>query len=112
MIKININGIDWNIEFEDESDPDLGTEYIGRTVQWKQRIVVNKTVTPQIMREVLIHELTHATLASQGRYFQQQFTTEDVCEFVGFNADNIIEKADYIMGMFKKHEREGADRDE
>lgn len=112
MIKININGIDWNVEFEDESDPDLGTDYIGRTIQWKQRIVVNKTVAPQIMREVLIHELTHATLASQGRYFQQQFTTEDVCEFVGFNADSIIEEANCIMGMFKKHEKEGVSRDE
>lgn len=112
MIKININGIDWNVEFEDEYDPDLGTEYIGRTIQWKQRIVINKTISRQIMREVLIHELTHATLASQGRYFQNEFSVEDVCEFVGFNADSIIEKADCIMEMFKRYEKEGGGRNE
>ena len=111
-MEIKINGIDWLVEFVNEEDEDLGTDQVGRTLQWKQRIVVNKTTSRQIMREVLIHELTHATLASQGRYFQQQFTTEDVCEFVGFNADNIIEKADYIMEMFKRYERKGADRDE
>lgn len=100
MTLININGIDWTVEFVDETDPDLGNHtYIGRTTEWKQRIVVDKSISHQVKREVLIHELTHATLVSQGRYFQQNFTLEDMCEFVGFNADKIIEMADYVMNL-------------
>ena len=98
---IEINSIPWTVEFVDEEDEDLGTQYVGRTLQWKQRIVVQKKMSYQMIREVLIHELTHATLACQGRYFQNKFSVEDVCEFVGFNADMIIELAEKIMEDYR-----------
>lgn len=98
MTTVKINGINWTVEFVDETDPDLENHtYIGRTIQWKQRIVVDKNVSFQMKREVLIHELTHATLACQGRYYQNDFTVEDVCEFVGFNLDPILEMVNYII---------------
>lgn len=65
------------------------------------RIVVKKDLDPQMIKETLLHELTHAYLGMSGRYKQNRFTAEEVCEFVGWNLEPILETANAILKGWK-----------
>ena len=100
-MKIKLHDYIWNVELVDPSDPDLEGKFDGRTSYKKLRIVVVNDQAPDLIKETLIHELTHAYLGMQGRYNQKKLTIEEVCEFVGWNAESIITNADKILKEWK-----------
>ena len=101
-MKIKLHDYTWNVELVDPSDPDLENgKFDGRTSYKKLRIVVANDQASDLIKEVLIHELTHAYLGMQGRYNQRKLTTEDVCEFIGWNAESIVNNANKILKEWK-----------
>ena len=101
-MKIKIHDYEWKVELVDESDEDLENgKFDGRTSYRKLRIVVNKNQCPDLIKETLIHELTHAYLGMQGRFNQKKLTTEEVCEFIGWNAESILNNAYMILKEWK-----------
>ena len=53
--------------------------------------------TKQELELSLTHELTHALLAESGRIYKHQFNTEELCEFVAWNLEEIKRLKDKIL---------------
>ena len=100
-MKIKIHDYTWNVELVDISDPDLEGKYDGRTSYKKLRIAIDKAQAPDMIKETLLHELTHAYLGMQGRYNQRKLTIEEVCEFIGWNAQSMVDTANAILKEWK-----------
>ena len=96
---IVIYGKDWTVNFVPGIHEKLTKEkYDGLCYYNELAIYIsNDILKKELIRETLMHELTHAVLCSQGRFHQKRFDAEDMCEFVGWNADLIIELADDVM---------------
>ena len=60
-------------------------------------IYIRKELSLKAQEKVLIHELTHACLDTQGRLYQEQFNVEDLCEFVAYCSPQIIEIANDVI---------------
>lgn len=95
---VNINGYNWNVEFVDKDHEKLGGKNDGITIYNDMAIYVRDDLSPVMKKEVVIHELTHATLCVQGRWGQRKFDVEEVCEFMGFCANTIVELANWLVG--------------
>ena len=100
-MKIKIGRYEWKAELANSNDKDLEDKYDGRCCWSSMRIVVRKDLDAQMIKETLLHELTHAYLGMQGRYKQTKFTTEEVCEFIGWNIESILETANTILKGWK-----------
>ena len=101
-MKIKLHDYMWDVELVDPDDPDLENgKFDGRTSYKKLRIVVANDQAADIIKETLMHELTHAHLGMQGRYNQRKLTTEEVCEFIGWNAESIVNNANKILKEWK-----------
>lgn len=97
-ISIHIYNKTWTIEFLDKDSPELGREGAdGRTYYNELKIVIRNDLNPQILRSVLTHEITHAVLMCQGRWMQKKFDQEEVCEFMGFCAQEIVEATNEVL---------------
>ncbi len=95
-MKIKINDYVWNVEFVSKDDERMrGVD--GRTLYNDFLILIRDDLNKVATKEVLIHEITHATLGMQGRCYQKKFDLEEVCEFVGFNGKKIIDLAEKVM---------------
>lgn len=46
---------------------------------------------------ILTHELVHAFLGMGGRAYEENISTESVCEFIAWNIDEIIKSRDKIL---------------
>ena len=105
--KVMINDHEWTIKFvEKEEDSRLTSSMDGGTVFGTFEMLVLKELPPKTKKLVLMHELTHAYLCSQGRGCHKSLSAEDVCEFVAYCSNSIIEKADYIISEHLKEEAE------
>ena len=101
-MKIKIHDYNWTVELVDKTDEDLENgKFDGRTSYRRLRIVVDKDQAPDVIKETLLHELTHAYLGMQGRYNQKKLTVEEVCEFIGWNAESILNTAYKILKEWK-----------
>ena len=101
-MKIKIHDHTWNVELIDPSDPYLENGACdGRCNYKERRVVVNKDQHPEMIKETLLHELTHAYLGMQGRYRQDKLTKEEVCEFIGWNAQSMLDTANVILKEWK-----------
>lgn len=105
MINILINGYACQVAFVSKDDEDLGEGNWGRFIPEKMLIVVDESLNEAMTKEVLVHELTHATLCVQGRYNQATFTHEEVCEFVGWCGGDILQTANDVMAHIRKEKR-------
>lgn len=88
-------------EMKDESElqADEGVVLLGITNYLKQEIILRSGMSKALLYETLIHELTHAFLFSYGYSNVETFNHEQICEFVGCYAGDIIKTADkYIKG--------------
>lgn len=104
-MKALINGFEWDFHFVDKDNEELDGAW-GICLNYKQTILVSNYLSPQLMRECLIHEITHATLLTQGRGGAQKFSLEELCEFVGFNGTKILDVADKVIeDYFSKTKR-------
>lgn len=97
-MKININGILWNVIYTSDYDylkRSDGVITLGVTDVNLKSIYVYSKLNSYMRRKVLIHELTHAFIFSYGYYLpidQEEF----VCSFVENYGFDIIKSYDYI----------------
>lgn len=101
-MKVKINKFYFAIrEMKDESElqADKDIVLLGLTNYLKQEIILRSGMSKALLYETLIHELTHAFIFSYGYSNVEAFNHEQICEFVGVYADNIVQIANkYIKG--------------
>ena len=101
-IKVKIGGYEWTVKFVDKGFIN-GCD--GRTHCNEFVICIREDLQPVVMRETIVHEIVHALLTTQGRYYQKKFDLEEVCEFVGWQLPEIYGAA---TSVFKAMEAEQA----
>lgn len=84
---MKINNLEWQIKATTDFDENL----FGRTDYDTLTIYISVRTCQQTQCCSLIHELTHAYLHSYGFMFKDNFTREDICEFVSHNLHTIVE---------------------
>ena len=92
---ISIQNYKWKIEFV--SVLDLPKENDGITLYNERRILIRDDLDEVTTECVLRHEITHAILCVQGRWSQNSFTQEEVCEFIGFQTPTINELVKEVL---------------
>ena len=92
---INIYGFNWKVMFVDRSELQ-GSD--GRTLANDFIIKIANDMSPQAKRLTFLHELTHAILSCQGRWYQKKFTQEEICEFIAYTHGLIADVYDYYLG--------------
>ena len=101
-MKVKINKFCFVIrEMKDESELhiDGNALYLGLTDFLKQEIILRTGMSKALLYETLVHELTHAFIFAYGYSNNETFNHEQICEFVGCYANDIIQIADrYIKG--------------
>ena len=100
IISVKIFNHKWSVRF---IDPDKMREGdIGTCWSYKRAIDIDNTLTYEEAKTILLHELTHAFLASCGDLHQDQYKEEKVCDFVAWNADEMIAVRDNVLkAVFK-----------
>lgn len=96
-MKFKVYDYEWQIYFVPREDEHLKGCCDGITLYNDMVIYIRNDLNKVMAKEVLIHELTHATLCLQGRCYQKTFKLEEVCEFVGYNAEMILKTAEKIL---------------
>ena len=96
-IQISLFDFPWTVQFVPKNHEELNDGTDGRTLYNERIILVRGDLDPVVLKEVLIHELTHATLCAQGRVYQAKFGLEDLCEFMGYCGPGIIGIANQIF---------------
>ena len=94
-MKIKIHNFNWDVVFTDDL-PESDTVYLGLTEYVVQKISIRKTMSPELQRATIIHELCHAFLFCYG-LGRKSFSEEIVCDFFGTHADEIMKLTDKIM---------------
>ena len=59
-------------------------------------IYIKDSLCDESKRRVIIHELTHALLNSQGRLYNNNWDREDLCEMFAWNAELLVKLRDTI----------------
>jgi len=83
---MKINNLDWQIKTTTDFDENL----FGRTDYDTLTIYISEKVCKQTQEATLKHEITHAFLHSFGFMYKDNFTREDVCEFVSHNLETLL----------------------
>ena len=101
---INLNGHEYGVIFEEPDSDNLKTDEEDDTYNFgvchykTQLIYIANNLNDHMTKFTLIHEITHALICSIGMHaHRNDFDSEDVCEFVAANAENIIRHADGCM---------------
>lgn len=84
---MKINNLNWKVKYTDNFEENL----FGRTDYDQLTIYISKKVCNQTKNITLKHELVHAYLHSFGFMFKDNFTREDICEFVSHNLETLQE---------------------
>lgn len=95
---MRINGINWKVKFTDRVD-DLyldGYVRLGITDRNTNTIYLDKNLEGDMLKKVLLHELTHAWLFSYG-YDLEVGDEEFLCSFVDTHTEKIFDKADVLL---------------
>ena len=96
-MRVKINKLNFVIrEMKDESElqADENGTYLGLTNFLKQEIILRTGMSKALLYETLVHELTHAFIFSYGYSNNETFNHEQICEFVGHYAGDIVQIAD------------------
>lgn len=104
-IETDLNGQKWRVCVVDVHDPSLLLDgELRRGCTWLnlQKIYLSNELDERTAPRVIAHELTHATLyATQikdlGNSTVENFTEEDVCEFVALYGAQIADIAQDLM---------------
>lgn len=100
-MKIEINGKHWTIEERPTNDSFLYWEngrLTGSTHYFHKLIVIDETLLKESKETVLRHELTHAFLHETQIQQKDEYTEEELCDFVGIYGEQIQKIVD---GYFK-----------
>lgn len=97
QMHITINEILWEIKESEPNNSMLlvdGTRCRGTTHFFHQQIILDNTLKQDTKYNVLCHELAHAFLYVTQLKDKDEFTEEEICNFTGNYARQIIRIAD------------------
>lgn len=86
MAKVIICGQPWEVYMASSHDAVLivdGKDCMGTTWVVDHRIYINTSVNAMMAEHVVRHEVTHAVLYSSQITTPEQFSEENVCDFIG-----------------------------
>lgn len=90
----------WSITEVAGSDSSLlvdGKRCRGATHYFKREIYIDKDLTPEDKKQTLIHELSHATLYDTQIELKEEYSEENLCDFMAMYGAGIIRVAeDYL----------------
>ena len=101
MLRFKINDRKWKLKLVKDTDKNLQKTddemaVCGITHFSKATIYINQEIDRHVMRDTIIHELTHAFLFVYGFGQVENFTEEMVCDIMGAYATDIVALADNI----------------
>lgn len=103
---MRVNNIDWRVIFTGNPD-DLELNHtirLGITDRKTQTVYLYDGLRGNLLKKVLLHELTHVWLFSYG-YDLGVEVEEMICEFVDTYAENILEMAQTLINTgFEENE--------
>jgi len=95
-----INKRNWNVKLVAEDSKYLcveeGEEVCGITSFAKATIYLNKEIDKDVMKDTIVHELTHAYLFTYGFNQFENFNEENVCDVFGAFCLDLSENAKKI----------------
>ena len=94
MISIKVKNLIFKIELVDDFE---GVGQFGMCIYKTQTIKLLKTLSKEQLKATLIHELVHATMYVNGLCENETFNREQLCEFVAWHSEKIIDMANRIM---------------
>lgn len=92
-MKCTINGFEWEILEVSATDCNLnvGGASFGTTLIHYQKIYLDKDLAPLLKRKVLRHELSHAFLYCYLLDRKEEYSEEEVAEFVALYSPQILD---------------------
>lgn len=103
-MEIKINGRKWQVLLVDEENKALCNDdesiTCGITHFQRNKIYINETIEETLMRDTIIHELTHAYLFVYGFGQVESYTEEMVCDAMGAFGYDLIQNAIKIFNEF------------
>lgn len=104
MMKLRINGLNWNVQNVQRNDEKLkskdGDSCFGVTYYQELSVYLDKSMPKELYRQTVVHELIHAFTFSFGVHlFANERTEESVCDFMGAHLDEICSATNKIMNF-------------
>lgn len=96
-MKVRVNKRDYKIEIKDSDS----LEGLGLTNYKKGIIEILDNLDKELTKSTILHELTHAYLFEYGMP-KEEYTLEDVCNFIGAYAEEIVIKSNNILNKIKR----------
>jgi len=96
-VHVKIGVYNWTIKLDCEK---MDNDFLGFTRNIDYTIMINSDCTDQSRKHALIHELTHAFLYSHGMMYRDNFTAEDVCEFIACHNQEISRIYKEVMDKY------------
>lgn len=94
--ELRIGNYTWAVVFVDKNDERIrGCD--GKTYYNDFEILIRNDLNKITTNIVIRHEVVHALLCTQGRWFQKKFDVEDVCEFISFRLEELKEIDELIF---------------
>lgn len=103
---IKINNLEWTVFFVPREHDKLEMDEmqcLGITYFSDLQIYLDKSASEELMRQTVLHELTHAFLFSYGVHVEgnnDRDTEETVCDFCGAHFDKMRKIADKIVKVW------------
>ena len=97
MIKVHIDNILFTVHTVPLNGIELGEgKYLGREDYDRHKIYIADTLQGTHLKEVLIHEVTHAYL-DRFRHTKENYTLEELCEMSAIFAERIVNTTTIIL---------------
>lgn len=100
-MKFKANGLTWEVQSVQRDNEKLklnGNECLGITYYKDLQIFLDCSLSKELFRQTVIHELVHAFAFSFGVHLVANAKTEEpVCDFMGSHLDEIYMAANKIM---------------
>ena len=84
--KVRICNYTWTVKFVDIQELPRSE---GQTRVNTFEILIRNSLNEETKRLTFIHEVVHALLNTQGRFYQNKFTQEEICEFIAWRFNEI-----------------------
>ena len=98
-MKINLEGLVWQVELADANSPELmvnNEPCRGTTWFHHQRIYISNELSPECALRVIRHEVTHAYIWSTQISWPKTYDEEYICDFLAMWAPQILAASDTI----------------
>ena len=93
---IRIGLYNWEILLVDKKELE-GNDGICKPNEFQ--ILVRDDLNETATHLIIMHEVVHALLDTQGRCYQKDFNLEEICEFVAWKLPELMEISERIKGL-------------